>query len=378
MRDLCPVTKGAATHFLAAMSTDQAAVEVKRGLPDTQNGNDILSLGAAGLDEFDSPTSLIVDDLGYAFIDNARFLSMIAIVMRHCEQSLYDVTPAPALEAAIIQFRTFGVQLFFLSSGFLMADWLARRDNDVRGYCMTRLHQVAVPWLIWAGVYVVGDTLGFFIGPRHPIAGITEAVIGDIFYQAYWYVPILLISVAVLLSLRRCWGSKLQGVLFGLLSLLYGVNLYTRWFPTSHTIAVFAYLFPLWFGIWLCDNFQAVSGWANRVRWPPLLAIAFLAFCCTLVEDRFMAQIGIPDTYNALQISNQIYAFVALFVLIKLPARIAPSFVDVRKDTYGIYLTHQVVTLVGRKAINQVAGRSATGLSFFMRLPHSFMARLHV
>ena len=348
-------------------------------MPEELKSTDILPNGAAGFDRHDATKSLIVDDSGYVFVDNARFVSMIAIVMRHCELSLYGLTPAPAVEASIIQFRTFGVQLFFVASGFLMANWLARRQNDVRGYCMTRLRRVAVPWLIWAGLYVVGDALRFFIGPRDPIAGLLEAVLLDIFYQAYWYVPILLFSVAVLLSFRRYWGSRLTGVAFGLLALLYGVNLYTCWFPTSHTIALFAYLFPLWLGVWLFGNFQAVSAWSHRVQLAPLLAIAFLAFCFTLAEDRLMAQIGIPDTYNALQISNQIYAFTVLLILLKLPARLAPSFVDVRKDTYGIYLTHPVVALIGRRAINLVAGRSATGLTLFRRLPelvHGPFARI--
>ena len=93
----------------------------------------------------------------YLFIDNARFVSLIAIVMRHCELSLFRDYHVSALENAITQIRSFGVLLFFINSGFLMAAWLARPNTSVEAYWRGRLTRVGQPWLIWAGAYQVID-----------------------------------------------------------------------------------------------------------------------------------------------------------------------------------------------------------------------------
>ena len=317
----------------------------------------------------ESPAAFEEARAEYLFIDNARFLSMIAIVARHCELSLYDWSPAPLLESVIVQFRTFGVQLFFVVSAFLMLDWLARHDFDVRGYWRSRIRHVAIPWLIWVGIYIALDLVRFFTIPQKRPIGLGEEIFGDIFYQAYWYVPILLLSLAVLLLLRRYWESWRFGLVLLLLSLIYGVNQYTLWFPSAHTIAVFGYLFPAWVGVRLFQNFRAVSAWIVRLPWWLLIVLLSLSFSLTIGEDRLFESLGFPDTYNALQISNQFYSLVFLLVLLKLPIRLVPSFIDVRKDTYGIYLTHQIIALVGRGTINLVAGRNAEGKSLFVQLP---------
>ena len=317
----------------------------------------------------ESPAGSDGAQAGYLFIDNARFLSMIAIVARHCELSMYGGPPTPLLESAIVQFRTFGVQLFFVVSAFLMADRLACGDTDVRGYWKSRIHQVAIPWLIWLGIYIALDLLRFFTRPQKRPIGLAEEIFKDVFYQAYWYVPLLLFSLAVLLLLRRHWGSWWLGFVSLPLSLIYGVNQYALWFPSSHTTAVFGYLFSVWVGIRLFQDFRSASAWIERVPWWLLLLLLGLSFSVSILEDRVMETLGFSDSYNALQISNQVYSFVWLFVLLKLRVRLVPSFIDVRKDTYGIYLTHQVVELVGRAGINLVVGRNAGGDTLFVRLP---------
>jgi hypothetical protein len=52
--------------------------------------------------------------VSYIFIDNVRFFSMIAIVMRHCERSLFSDLHVSSLERSITQFRGFGVLMFFV------------------------------------------------------------------------------------------------------------------------------------------------------------------------------------------------------------------------------------------------------------------------
>ncbi len=307
----------------------------------------------------------------YLFIDNARFVSMIAIVMRHCELSLFRDYHVSTLENAITQVRSFGVLLFFVNSAFLMAAWLARPNTGVQSYWRGRLNLVAKPWLIWATAYQVIGLVKFFSGDEGRVSGLPYQIWKNVFLDNYWFVPILFFSLAVILPLRRYWRSRWLGAVLLILSYFYGVNQYYQWFPPSHTTAVFGYLFYLWLGVQLFQHFTTERASVRRIPWWVVLMVLCFAISLMIVEDEISILRGFPNYYNALQISNQLYALVVLVVLIKLPAtvRLMPSFIDVRKESYGIYLTHPIVGSVGRAAIDFAVGRSNSGKSFFTRLP---------
>jgi hypothetical protein len=306
----------------------------------------------------------------YLFIDNVRFVSMIAIVMRHCELALFRDYHVSTLESAITQVRSFGVLLFFVNSGFLLAAWLVRPGATVGGYWRGRLTSVVKPWLIWAGVFqLIGLTKFFYFHDEKRTGSLAHEIWGNVFENNYWFVPILLFSLAIILPLRRYWGSWFFGVGLLLLSWFHGINQYGQWIPPSHTIAFFGYLFYVWLGMQLFRKFPTVRERIRQIPWPVILIILCGAIGLMVVEDEISISFGFPNYYNALQNSNQIYALVILVVLLKVPVKLAPSFIDVRKETYGIYLIHQNVGSVGRAVIDLAVGRSITGESFFTRLP---------
>src|SRR6266850_3753340 len=321
------------------------------------------------------PTARAIGESGvpgrndYLFIDNARFVSMIAIVMRHCELSLFRDYHVSTLESAITQIRSFGVLLFFVNSGFLMAAWLTRPNTSVRAYWRGRLTRVGKPWLIWAGAFQMMGLVKFFFLDRGTVGGLPQQIWKGVFHDSYWFVPILFFSLIIILPLRRYWRSWWLGSALLLLSSFYGVNQYGRWMPPSHTTAFFGYLFYLWLGLQLFQKFTTVREYVNRIPWWFILMILCFAISLMFMEDQISISVGFPNYYNALQNSNQVYAFVALVVLLKLPVRLAPSFIDVRQDSYGIYLTHQIVGSAGRATIDLAVGSSNSGKSFFSRLP---------
>ena len=295
---------------------------------------------------------------------------MIAIVMRHCELSLFRDYHVSTLENAITQIRSFGVLLFFVNSAFLMAAWLARPNTTVQAYWRGRLTRVGKPWLIWASAYQVLGLVKFFLLPEGGnLTGLPYQIWKGVFLDNYWFVPILFFSLAVMLPLRRFWRSWWLGAALMLLSWFYGVNQYAEWIPPSHTTAFFGYLFYLWLGVQLFQHFRAVREYVNRIPWWFVLTILCFAIALMVVEDEVSISGGFPNHYSALQNSNQIYALVVLVVLIKLPLRVAPSFIDVQKDSYGIYLLHQIVGSVGRATIDLAVGSARSGKSFFTRLP---------
>ena len=322
------------------------------------------------------PTARAIGESGvpgrndYLFIDNARFVSMIAIVMRHCELSLFRDYHVSTLESAITQIRSFGVLLFFVNSGFLMAAYLARPNSSVRAYWRGRLTRVGKPWLIWASAFQVIGLVKFslFLDGGN-VKGLPHQIWKGVFLDSYWFVPILFFSLAIMLPLRRYWWSWSLGSALLLLSWFYGVNQYAQWITPSHTTAFFGYLFYLWLGVQLFQHFTTIRKYVEGIPWWFILMILCFAVSLMVVEDAISISVGFPIYYNALQNSNQVYALVVLIVLIKLPVRLAPSFIDVRKDSYGIYLTHQIVGSVGRATIDFAVGSSNSGKSFFTRLP---------
>lgn len=306
---------------------------------------------------------------GYTFIDNARFLSMIAIVMRHCEIMLYDTSPGGRLEWLIVQGRTFGVHLFFVSSAFLMADWLVRKEGGARSYWKTRVQQVGVPWLVWVGIYVVVDLPRFLFRPHSPSETLAMRLFADVFYQSYWFVPMLFVSLGCFFLMRQYWASWKVGIGLTVVSLIHAIDLYEGWFPASHTLALFGYLLPLWVGVQLFRNIEYVEARIARCRWWLIIGLLCLCFCLTLLEDSLLSAMAVANTYNAMQLSNQLYACLILIVLLKVKVGLAPSFMDVRRDTYGIYLMHPVMAVVIRVCINAWVGANQAGETLFMRLP---------
>jgi peptidoglycan/LPS O-acetylase OafA/YrhL len=282
---------------------------------------------------------------------------------------LFHGAPAPPLEAALIQLRTFGVPLFFVCSAFLMAAGLARPASSLQGYWKSRLRQVAMPWLLWVGVFEGLALTKFCFRHGLDLHGIIEQSWRNVFDESYWFVPILLVSLAMLLPLYRYWPSWWLGLVFWVLSLFYGLNLYSHWVMSSHSVAIFGYLFPLWLGIQLFHHVQRLQAWLQRLPWGLILAIFCLSVTLMYLEERMLLRWGIPNTYNALQLSNQVYALVVLMVCMKLRVRLMPAWIDVRKDSYGIYLSHPLVASFGRGVINLTAGLSGTEPSLFMRLP---------
>ena len=306
---------------------------------------------------------------GYLFIDNARFVAMIAIVMRHCELSLFRDYHVSTLESAVTQIRSFGVLLFFVNSGFLMAAWLTRPNTSIRTFWQGRLTRVGKPWLIWASAFQMIGLVKFFFLDRGNIRELPHQIWKGVFLDSYWFVPLLLFSLAIILPLRPYWRRWWLGSALLLLSWFYGVNQYAQWIPPSHTTAFFGYLFYLWIGVQLFQKFTAAQEYVKRIPWWFILMTLCFAISLMVVEDEISISMGFPNYYNALQNSNQIYALVVLIVLLKLPLRLAPAFIDVRKDSYGIYLTHQIVGSTGRATIDLAMGSSNSGKSFFSRLP---------
>lgn len=291
-------------------------------------------------------------DTDHIFANNIRFISMAAIVAIHC-LAWYGMPlhrPVPHWTRFAVQPFKFGTIAFFLVSGFLFGE--RRHAYSAFAYFRRRLRNVFLPWAVWLLIFCLLRVAADLLHGR-----LTEFSLVDWAYYlrnsgtealldtAFWFVPNLLIALAVLLLLRRWMDDLRLGAALGLVSLLYGVNIYGHWVPVQHSRAVFGFVFYLWLGVWAAQNVDTFQRWIRRIPTAALCGAAVALFAASLGETVFLSHIGSDDPSNTLRITNQLYSIAVTLCLFRIRHAVWPRFMDVRANTYGLYLTHMIALL---------------------------------
>lgn len=268
---------------------------------------------------------------------------MAAIIGVHTLQSYGTKIHAGAFPDSfnyLLQPIKFGTLTFFLVAGFLFGE---RIDYVQPGeYFLRRLRTRFLPWCFWVSLWcVVRITADLLYGNADLDFNYLTWVVK--FYATegtYWFIPNLLIALAILLVLRRFLRDIRVGLLFLGASLFYSVNIYGRWITVVHTHAVFGYVFHLWLGAWAAWHFEELKGWLKRIPAVVMIAIAMLSLCLAAAETTLLIHLGSVEPSNTLCVTNQIYSVVLVLALLKLKGAVWPRFVQVREHTYGLYLVH--------------------------------------
>lgn len=280
----------------------------------------------------------------HVFANNVRFLSMAAIVGVHAISAYSSIVRLPAVSLPLTYFgqsMKFGTIAFFLVAGFLFGERI-----DVcspREYYMRRLRNVLAPWLLWFLLFGSLVLAGDVVHKRFAGSIMSHAftIYGNLLLDtAFWFVPNLLFALALLLLFRRFLIDVRMGLAFLLASLFYGVNIYGQWIPVRHPQAVFGFVFYLWLGAWCAWHFPALEKRLARIPASAMLGLIVLTLALALAESKFLTSLGSIDPMNSLRISNQIYSVVVALGIVKVKRALWPRFVDVRKHTFGLYLTH--------------------------------------
>lgn len=307
---------------------------------------------------------------GYLFVDNARFLSIVCIVLLHTNWFEIDRSPS-LLESTIVALRGFGILTFFVITSFLMASKMQKPQFNVLSYYRERVNRIGKPYLVWLSVLLSIAFSRLIVLGEFRLIDIPLEVWHTTFFTAFWYIPVLLFSLAVMLLLRRHWWKPWFPLAAFGASLVYAVNQYFQWFIPVHSFAFFGFLFYMWVGLWLHRNLERVQSWVLALPWWKLGAVAALGLTLATAEARLLIHLGSLNPYDGLRLSNQIYALICLLIILKLPWRLAPAFVDVRKDSYGIHLIQVLVNMLGKSAITLllfVLGIDQS-FTFFDRVP---------
>jgi len=288
-----------------------------------------------------------ITDRNHTFANNVRFLSMAAIIGIHTLTSYPSALGLPSMPAHLLYFMQplkFGTIGFFLISGFLFGERVDQYSPFE--YFSRRLRNIFLPWFVWFMMFFALRMGVNFLRGRHSSSYYTQAFTTGktcLLDTAFWFVPNLLIALAVLLIFRRFLNHVWVGLVFLLTSLFYGINIYGHWFAVRHTHAAFGFVFFLWLGAWSSWHFPVLERRLARVPAGLIISLVLLTHMLALAESRFLFAQGSIDPMNTLRISNQLYSVATVLAIVKLRRAVWPHFVDVRANTFGLYLTHTVV-----------------------------------
>lgn len=292
------------------------------------------------------PDNSLNSRASYLFVDNMRFVSMAGIVMMHSVGSasfLLHTIPGDGFDIALIQIFKSSTIIFFLVSGFLAGERVTR--SGPVAYLKRRLRVIVIPWLFWCVLTCTAFLSNAVLIKHHKFAtpiSIASFVWKFIFGTAFWFVPNLICSMAILFLLRHFFSERVLRICLVLLSLFYGINIYYQWIPSSHMEA-FGFIFYLWLGEWTARNYRSVVQQINRIPTQLLFCTTIFSLLIAIQESQVLHTNGFTDSLNSLRISNQVFSLTVFALLFKCKYRLAPSSMNVRSLHYGIYLTHTLV-----------------------------------
>jgi peptidoglycan/LPS O-acetylase OafA/YrhL len=308
-------------------------------------------------------------DANHLFANNVRFLSMAAVIAGHSLSiypMIHQLELPPWALLCLVQLFKFGTIAFFLVAGFLFGERIDQYSS--LQYYGRRLKNVLLPWVVWYVCYcllrVATDVIQQRVSFHSPGAIryiYTECITNGLLGTAYWFVPNLLIALAVLLVFRRILRDVRVGAAFIFVSLVYAANIYGHWIPVQHSRAVFGFVFYLWLGAWGSWHFAKLQKWLARIPAVMMFGLIAVAGAMAIGEAKLLLALHSADPVNTLRITNQLYSIVAVLAIMKLKHAAWPRFVDVRMHTFGLYLTHPIALASLKQAIPHVASTTFLG-----------------
>ncbi|KQB99319.1 acyltransferase [Pedobacter sp. Hv1] len=291
----------------------------------------------------------------FDFIDSVRGISMFGIVIEHSSAFWllkYDSYGEKLIQSAYMGVFKFATIAFFLISGFLINHKFT--EYTPLQYMKNRFKNTIGPWLFWIFIYLVLTAgqqvfmvLKTSVGNRHPVDWYDVTVgmfFRVIFHSNYWFILNFLICIAILLLFKKYiykWGF---GLVLGLFSFFYSVNLYFGWLPVEHTTALFGFVFYLWLGITLNRYYDQVKAALGKISFSSLLAINLVLLVLSTLESVHLMDLNLKDPFNTLRVTNIFYSLGMFALLLKMgDMKGVQKALNPRHTTFGIYLLHPII-----------------------------------
>jgi uncharacterized membrane protein (UPF0136 family) len=287
----------------------------------------------------------------YLFVSNIRYMAMVSIVWVHTVHAWGFAAPhsfAAYLQDFFYQLMKFGTIDFFLISGFLLGEGLTRGGR--LKYFNRRVKVVFVPWLFWGVVWFVIALTHRLVkdGSTVTLGASLAVLIRDYFtfvftQSIYWFVPNFFICLFLVLTFYKRVPDYVQGGVYLLFSLFYGLNTYLELIPPKHTSALLGFVFYLWLGSFAYDRRKVWIPWLDRTAWWRLIGYTAVAGLLSLVEIHLLRSRHSVDEFNTLRFANQAYSVLVALLVMKFQRALFPRYFAPRLETFGIFLIHPIL-----------------------------------
>jgi surface polysaccharide O-acyltransferase-like enzyme len=293
----------------------------------------------------------------YAFIDNARFLSILAIVLIHTQVIYtYEVSSWSWLvQMVYTQLPKFGTVCFFILSGFLLNDRFA--TVEMKPYFKKRFEQTMKPYCVWLSVFLLLQAIRPWIGNLRQTVKIDTLAdytsyllhmgLSAIFASNYWFVLNLFICLIILFAFRRFSNASwFVGLLVGC-TLFYTLNVYASWISPFHMTALFGFVFYVWLGMQMNRHQEKLLRTLSAIPFWGILSVLVSLLGLSIWESYRLTVLGdgIYNSMNTLRFFNQAYSVGVFLLIMKSNGACYPRFLKPRDESYGIHLVHTILLL---------------------------------
>ncbi|MEO5910900.1 MAG: acyltransferase [Pelobium sp.] len=290
----------------------------------------------------------------YPQIDTIRFITICFIVFGHCLLSQWDekqfLTPEKEyLHIFVSQTGKISTVIFFIIAGFLLRPKL--HHYTLKSYLQDRIPKVYFPWVLFIIIFLIVEIVQelplkeiFATGNiKLLLDGCYKILNGLLLYTAYWFITTYFVSMILFVTFRKYAESLFFGLILGLITCFYAVNLYYQWIAANHAKSILAYAFFVWIGILLQKHFDTVMNFIKRISWVLFIVVLVVMFYLSCAEGAYLQKIGCVDPFASNRVSNSLFSIVFLLALFKMGRLQLINNLNPRKTVYGIFLIHNLV-----------------------------------
>lgn len=265
-----------------------------------------------------------------------RGVSIIMVVLSHYGEWWSWFIPlegnAELFRIAITKLGVYGVDMFFLFSGYAMIkSWNGQQVNF--NFVLKRIKGIYLPYLIVAGM------INLCSGGFDSIKAVGQYLIG----YDFWFMSVIFVFNIAFLLIYRLLGTKriLRVVFFCIFTFLYSMLLYMKgmndfWYISNIT-------FPL--GIILGEYEDAVRNFIKKMR-EPLIIVLMLAMIW-VAWSGMSPQISSGETEDLAEVllsigATAIWSLLVILLVVSVKKQISPlAFLG--KNSLYIYLSHTFI-----------------------------------